>query len=323
MKTKKIKVGKKWMRAIALMVVLVGALLVSACMKLESDLQKQQTEDDKIISDYLTNHHIDAIKDYNGFYYQKLSENASGEKIQDGDVVDFYYTMRLLDSTLIGAETDTSACPARFLMNYYSIVPKGLYYGIGLMKTGEKYRFFMPSWLSFNQFSTQLFGSNSNFIIDVEVLSRQSADNIEEKQMDSIQHYVDSTGLEFEKLDDGLYYRELKEGSGMSPQSHSQVTFNFTRRYLDSSVIATSLGGDPVTLTLGEGKAVKGLEEGIMKMKEGGKSQIILPEGIGFKESVCVVPESVQQELFRKGYIFYGVKPYSIVMYDVELIKVE
>ena len=208
-------------------------------------------------------------------------------------------------------------------MDYYSIVPQGLYFGIGRMRTGEKYRFFMPSWLSFDQYSTPLFGSNSNFIIDINVLSRQKEDHINKLQLDSIQKFVDHTGLEFEKMDDGLYYRETKEGTGSSPTDYSNVTFYFTRRYLDSTIIATNVDGEPVTLTLNHNEAVKGLEEGLKKMKEGGKCQIIMPSSIGFNQSICVVPSTVQQELFKQGYIFYSVLPYSIIMYDVELIKVE
>lgn len=314
---------KMQLRPLVWLTLMISVIILSSCTNLESDMQKQQQKDDKIINDYLTTNHIDAIKDSNGFYYQKLYVNKNGETLHNGEVVNFYYTIRLLDSTLVGAITDTSANPARCLLDYYSIVPRGLYYGMELMKTGDKYRFYIPSTLAYSQYSTPLFGSYSNFIIDVEIVSHQSVDDLEEKQLDSIQNYVQHSGLIFKKLDDGLYYRENKVGTGVSPTDSSQVTFNFTRRYLDSTIITTTIGSDPVTLIVNSGDAVKGLEEGLLTMKVGGKAQFIMPSSIGFKQSVCVVPESLQQELYTQGFILKSVLPFSIIMYDVELIKVE
>ena len=209
------------------------------------------------------------------------------------------------------------------MMDYYSIVPQGLYYGIGMMKTGEEYCFYMPSWLAYSQYSTESFDSYSNFIIDVKVLSHTDKSELNNKEIDSIKNYVAHTDRDFEQTDDGLFYHEIEEGTGSTPVENSTVTFNFTRRYLDSTIIASTMGGDPVTVTLNKGEAVKGLEEGLLKMKEGGKALLIMPFNIGFKQSVCVVPESIQQNLFDKGFVFTSVLPFSIIMYDVELVKVE
>jgi len=293
--------------------------MLGSCKVPESDWEKRINEDDAKITDYLTKSNIQATKDDQGFYYVKLTENPNGQALSTGDVVEFYYKMSLLNGTLIAESKDTVS---QFKLGYYAIIPIGLDMGMYLMKTGEKYRFFMPSYLAYDYIQGNKIEGYSNLIIDIEVVGKKTATQIDDAQLDSIQHYVDANFTNFEKFADGLYFVPVTEGTGEKPLSGSQVSVNFTRKYLNGKIIKQTPTEKPSVFYIDNNQAVKGLEEGLTQMYEGGKATLIMPASIGFMQSVCIVPESMRKILLDQKEITSEVLPYSIIMYDVELVSV-
>jgi len=301
---------------------LVVLTILSSCIDTESDLEKRMKDDDEKITTHLTKNQIDATKHERGFYYQELTDNANGQTLNTGDVVDFYYKISILNGTVIDESIESRDTVSQFRLGYWSIIPVGLDYGVAMMKTGEKYRFFMPSYLAFGYVPGINFESYSNFIIDIEVLGKKTTTDIDDAQLDSIQHYVDTTFTNYEKFATGLYYITIEEGTGEKPFSYSKVTINFTRKYLDGRVIKKTPEGKPSVFYIDNNQAVNGLEEGLLQMKEGGKAILIMPASIGFMQSICVVPESMRKILLNYNEINTEVMPYSIIMYEVELVSV-
>jgi FKBP-type peptidyl-prolyl cis-trans isomerase FkpA len=304
-----------------LFVLLVFAVF-SSCMDTESDLEKQMKSDDQKITKYFTDNSITATKHERGFYYQKIVGNDNGEVLHTGDVVDFYYKMSLLDGTMIHQTIDKHDTVSQFRLGYFLIVPLGLDFGISLMKTGETYRFYMPSYLAYSYESNSKFGMYSNFIIDVEVKGKHTETEIDEVQLDSIETFVKTNFTKFEKFASGLYYIETQEGTGDKPFSYSQVSVNFTRKYLNGKIIRETPKSQPSKFYLDNQQAVQGLEEGLFRMKKGGKATLVMPASIAFKQSRCIVPEFLRSDLLKDKEILEEVLPYSIVMYDVELVDV-
>ena len=64
------------------------------------------------------------------------------------------------------------------------------------------------------------------------------------------------------------------------------------------------------------------MEEGLLQIKSGGKATLIMPASIGFNQSLCIVPEFMRPDLLTAKQIVSEVLPYSIIMYDVELVTV-
>jgi FKBP-type peptidyl-prolyl cis-trans isomerase FkpA len=307
---------------IGIIMVIALSGLFTACIDTESDLEKRMKADDERITSYLTENNIDATKHDKGFYFQKLTENTSGQTLQTGDVIDFYYKISLLDGTLIDESIESRDTISQIRLGYWAVVPIGLDIGISIMRTGEKFRFFMPSYLAYDYISSGKIESYSNFIIDIEVLDKKTETEINDAQIDSIQHYVDTSFTNYEKFATGLYYIPETEGTGEKPFSNSKVTINFTRKYLNGRVIKKTPDGQPSVFYLNNNQAVQGLEEGLLQMKQGGKATLIMPASIGFMESVCVIPESMRGVLLNLRVINTEVIPYSIIMYNVELVSV-
>lgn len=289
-----------------------------SCNDSESDYDKQVKIDDQKINNYLADS-IQAKKHSSGIYYQVLNSNSEGKSLVQDNVVDFYYKISLLDGTVLEEATKAKDAPARFKLLNNTIVPQGLDYGISLMRVGEKYRFFIPSYLAYGSYSNSSFPANSIFIIDVEVAKEQNETDMDVEQLDSIDHFVKSNFKSFEKFASGLYYVDSIDGTGDKPHDGDKVTINFTRKYIDGTTIKSV---DGISLYIGYNQAVQGLEEGLKQMRQGGKAVFVMPSSIAFKQSLCVVPKKIRKDLLDDNVITAEVLPYSIVEYLVELKSV-
>ena len=134
-----------------------------------------------------------------------------------------------------------------------------------------------------------------------------------------IQSFVDQKYPSYEKFASGLYFIDSIQGSGNKPNTGDKVNIDFTRTYLNDSIIKSVEG---ISLYLGNGQAVGGLEEGLKLMKPGGSAILIMPSEIAFRQSLCIVPEKTRKDLLEDEIISAEVLPYSIVKYIVKLNSV-
>jgi FKBP-type peptidyl-prolyl cis-trans isomerase len=141
---------------------------------------------------------------------------------------------------------------------------------------------------------------------------------IEEEKI-KLQKYLQDNGYsDILPTESGLYYVILEDSDGDSPAPTHHVMINFTGSLIDGKVFETSdydlavtkgifrtdkLYG-PTKLSL-SGMNIPGLTEGLLKMKTGGKSRIIIPSRLAFYN------------------VDYGIiPPFSTLIYDVELLEV-
>ncbi len=105
----------------------------------------------------------------------------------------------------------------------------------------------------------------------------------------------------------GLKYIDEVVGTGASPAPGSSVTVHYTGTLENGTKFDSSVDrGTPYTFTIGLGAVIRGWDEGIMSMKEGGKRKLIIPPDLGYGAQ-------------GQG----AIPPNSTLLFDVELIKVE
>src|SRR6059058_3806803 len=81
----------------------------------------------------------------------------------------------------------------------------------------------------------------------------------------------------------GLKYEELAEGSGTAAKAGDKVQVHYTGWLTDGTKFDSSHDrGQPFTLILGAGQVIKGWDEGVAGMKEGGKRRLQIPPELAY-----------------------------------------
>ena len=84
----------------------------------------------------------------------------------------------------------------------------------------------------------------------------------------------------------GLKYVDLKVGEGAIAKEGSEVKVHYTGTLENGKKFDSSLDrGEPIALTIGAGRVIKGWEEGLQGMKVGGKRKLIIPAKLGYGEA--------------------------------------
>lgn len=96
-------------------------------------------------------------------------------------------------------------------------------------------------------------------------------------------------------------------GTGSAAIKGDTVVVHYTGKFVDGRVFDSSVSrGEPFQFVLGAGRVIKGWDEGIVGMKEGGKRLLSIPPEMGY------------------GMADYGPIPGgSTLIFEVELLKVE
>eukprot|EP00252_Welwitschia_mirabilis_P009302 TRINITY_DN2178_c0_g1_i5.p1 TRINITY_DN2178_c0_g1~~TRINITY_DN2178_c0_g1_i5.p1 ORF type:complete len:198 (-),score=47.15 TRINITY_DN2178_c0_g1_i5:228-821(-) len=108
--------------------------------------------------------------------------------------------------------------------------------------------------------------------------------------------------------DSGLQYKDIKVGNGPSPPVGFQVAANYVAMTSSGQVFDSSLEkGQPYIFRVGAGQVIKGLDEGILSMKVGGKRRLYIPGQLAFPKGLNSAPGRPR------------VPPRSPVIFDVSL----
>ena len=99
-----------------------------------------------------------------------------------------------------------------------------------------------------------------------------------EKEQAAIKAYVEENNITVEPKYSGLYYIEVQAGTGASADGGDKVRVKYKGTFLDGEVFDSGI----YTFTLGYGEVIKGWDEGINYMKEGGKAVLLIPSSLAY-----------------------------------------
>ena len=163
--------------------------------------------------------------------------------------------------------------------------------GVQLMVTGEKRRFWIPEALAYKGQREP----KGLLVFDVELISfvespTQAPSDVKAPPADA------------KRTPSGLAYKRLREGTGgRHPKPSSEVTVNYSGWTTDGKLFDSSVvRGQPVTFGL-DG-VIPGWTEGLQLMFEGEKARFWIPEKLAYKGQS---------------------PPYGLLVFDVELIKIQ
>ena len=115
-------------------------------------------------------------------------------------------------------------------------------------------------------------------------------------------------GPEMVTLKSGLKYQDLREGAGRRAGPMRMVTVDYVGWLEDGTKFDSSYDdGRPFLFSIGAGSVIKGWDEGVAGMREGGKRRLIIPSKLGYgaRGAGKVIP------------------PNSTLIFDVELLEVK
>lgn len=100
---------------------------------------------------------------------------------------------------------------------------------------------------------------------------------------DFITNFVDCNE-EAVKTDSGLVYYEMKAGEGKQPELSNTVEVHYHGTLTDGTVFDSSVDrGQTISFPLGG--VIKGWQEGLAMMKEGGKATLVIPSDLAYGDA--------------------------------------
>jgi peptidylprolyl isomerase len=85
------------------------------------------------------------------------------------------------------------------------------------------------------------------------------------------------------KTASGLQYIDMKVGTGASPQQGQTAVVHYTGWLTDGKKFDSSKDrNEPFEFPVGQGRVIKGWDEGVASMKIGGLRKLIIPSNLGY-----------------------------------------
>jgi len=213
----------------------------------------------------------DFIKTDTGLMY-KITTHGAGKLAKSGDTVIMHYTGKFENGEVFDSSLDRGE-PFSFPLGAGRVI-KGWDEGVAYLHIGDKATFVIPPEIGYGSTNRGSIPANSTLIFDVELLDILSIDA------------YDINGLELHTTNSGLKYYIVDAGKGDSPSQGSKVDVHYTG-YLESNneMFDSSISrGIPFSFQLGNGRVIKGWDEGVALMKIGAKYRFIVPAHLGYGE---------------------------------------
>jgi len=104
----------------------------------------------------------------------------------------------------------------------------------------------------------------------------------------------------------GLGVLVRNPGSGSKVQTGQTVSIHYTGKFLDGRVFDSSVQrNEPIEIPIGQGRVIKGWDEGIPMFSVGGKGTLVIPYNLAYGE---------------RGYPG-AIPPYSTLVFDIEVLS--
>lgn len=265
-----------------------------------------------------------------GLHYKFFTQNEDGPKIQDGDglLIRYIISRQDNDSVIVDSKNVSQDGSGYIPFGMRSSFVGSFEDGMKMMTKGDSAEFIisadsfflktirqneLPAGFKPGQFVKGVFK-----IKDVQNKADREADEkkqmaeqeaqmkeMEEKERPSMDKFIAENNITVKPTASGIYYIEVKKGSGANPKATDIVKVHYTGKFLDGRVFDSSVErGEPIEFALNE--VVPGWTEGLQMMRKGGKANLLIPSAMAYG------PGGRQ-----------GIPPFSPLFFEVELIDIK
>ena len=275
--------------------------------------ESMMAESRNALADYLQANNITVEPEPSGVYIIPI-EKGKGQCPQKGDKVELDFSATLLNGQSVGSTLDS---PDKFsfvlgegytIQGWEEIVPK--------MHLGERVKAIIPFDLAYGDHSVGSIPSYANLVYDIKLLKITPAAVLKaekEQAMLALKAENEAAFYKYLKANDiteytesRLFLKKLVTTEGAQPQVGQKVRIKYKAYFLDGTPLGDSDQlGDYYEIVIGEGRVLKGLEDGVSVMRVGEKARLVIPYTLAYGA----------QE-------YKNIPPYSNLVFDVDLLEV-
>lgn len=291
-------------------------------------------KEEELLKKYLADNNITVAPTPSGIFIIP-SDLGSGMKIDTGCAVKLQFTVSNMDGKeIFSSYTRPEPVQAQYGNRFDT---PGLEEAVGTLKKGGKAKVVVPSKMAFGESGRgNIVGPYTTLIYTVEIVDVKSKADyekeqaIEKKKREKEQaeakkkqdqqnavakaaepkereKYLKEKNITVKPTASGLYYIEKAKGTGPQAVAGKKVKVHYTGTLLNGTKFDSSRDrNEPFEFVLGQGQVIKGWDEGIAMMKQGGKATFIIPSAIAYGDRTAG-----------------SIPAYSTLVFDVELIAVE
>jgi FKBP-type peptidyl-prolyl cis-trans isomerase len=156
-------------------------------------------------------------------------------------------------------------------------------------------------------------GSDLRFTVKIrEVMNQEqfaaSLDKKRDEEGVNIKSFVDKSLAGAEAMEEGIYYKVLKPGTGSTPERGNTVVVNYEGRLFDGNIFDQTKPGDsPFEFAVGTGAVIRGWDLVLLKMKKGEKATVVIPSALAYGDRGA------------GGRI----APFTPLVFDIELVDIK
>jgi len=275
---------------------------------------KQALMDDtrKVLADYVTTNNINVKPDASGIYIIPL-EKGKGRCPVKGEKVEIDFSVSLLNGKMVGSTFDMPE-NFSFVLGDNTVIP-GWEAVLPQLHLGDRVKAIIPCEMAYGERSVGEVPSYSNLIYDIKLLKITTEAELQaekEKEMKVLKAESEKAFLDYlsanqisDHTTSGVFYTKSVVTEGEQAQVGKVAQINFVASYLDGTLLGSSeqLGG-PYEVPVGQGKVLKGLDEGIATMRVGEKARFVVPYTLAYGANP-----------------YNDIPAYSNLIFDVELLS--
>ena len=252
--------------------------LISIIVACEKEYDSIEIIDDKNITAYIKANKLNVVQFQDTGIYYEVTNPGSGADVEYSDQLPLIFTIKSLDGKYSSLDTFSSAKRYYNYLGYFNL--EGVRIGIKevLKKKSGVIRMIIPSRAAFGRNGARGIPGNASLDLTVKVLDKNKLAVYEDF---TIQRYIAANALTgFTKTTSGLYYKIDVPGTGSPISIDSTVVAEYEGKLLNGTVFDKTNTGSPATFGLKD--VVKGWQEAVPLIKEGGTIRMILPSSLGY-----------------------------------------
>jgi FKBP-type peptidyl-prolyl cis-trans isomerase len=285
-------------------------------------MKMMKEQEQMLLKQYLDERKITVTPKQSGLYVIE-EKSGSGSLPKVGEMLQLHFNITTIDGMELYSTKDQSPMDIEYGKAFDT---KGFDEGIGYIRKGGSSTLIVPSHLAFDSAGRgQFVAPYTTLIYQIQLLNIRTVAEVEKERTAKakveenaaekarveepkrIQDYLKQQNITIAPLASGLYFLESLKGSGIKADSGKNVTVHYTLYTIDGKKLQSSVEmGQPFTFKLGQNNVIKGWDEALSMMHEGGKAKLIIPSSLAYGAN-------------DKG---PDMPAYSTLVFEIELIKV-